>query len=97
MEIYKETDRLRPFRPMREQGRYIIEKGQAHLYAGDLDTGIQLSVRGLRLATEYHSKRHIGWVRKTYNRLRVLPIGKGKQLDLLRDVLIDAERKQEGW
>ncbi len=97
LEIYKETDQLRSFRPLREQGRYIIEKGQAHLYVGDLDQGIDMSLKGLALASEYHSKRHVGWVEKTYNRLRVLPIGKDKRLNTLHDALVDAQRQQEKW
>ncbi len=97
LEIYQETDRLRPFRPLREQGRYIIEKAQAYLYLGDLDHGIKLSSRGLVLAAEYQSKRQIGWLDKTYNRLRVLPIGKDKRLDTLRDALVEAKKKQADW
>ncbi|HEU0004122.1 MAG TPA: helix-turn-helix transcriptional regulator [Ktedonobacteraceae bacterium] len=95
IEIYKETDRLRHFRPLRDQGAYIINKAQAYLSLEDLDRGIALSLKGLRLASEYRSKRHVGWVEKTYNRLRVLPIGKEKSLDVLRDALIDAKRKLE--
>jgi transcriptional regulator with XRE-family HTH domain len=93
LEIYKETDLLRPFRPLRERGRYIIEKAQAHLYEGDLDEGIKLSLEGLQLVSEYKSRRHIGWVEKTYNRLRVLPGGKEKRLDTLHDALVEAKRK----
>jgi transcriptional regulator with XRE-family HTH domain len=95
IEIYKETDRLRHFRPLRDQGAYIINKAQAYLVLGDLDRGIALALKGLRLASEYRSKRHIGWVEKTYNRLRVLPIGKEKSLDVLHDALIEARRKLE--
>jgi transcriptional regulator with XRE-family HTH domain len=95
IEIYKETDRLRHFRPLRDQGAYIINKAQAYLHLGDLDRGIALSLKGIRLASEYRSKRHIGWVEKTYNRLRVLPIGKEKRLEVLRDALIEAKRKLE--
>ena len=95
IEIYKETDRLRHFRPLRDQGAYIINKAQAYLILGDLDRGITLALKGLRLATEYRSKRHIGWAEKTYNRLRVLPIGKEKKLGALRDALVEAKRKLE--
>ena len=54
-----------------------------------------LSLRGLELATEYRSKRQLGWVEKTYNRLRVLPIGKEKKLDTLHEALVEAKRKVE--
>jgi tetratricopeptide (TPR) repeat protein len=97
LEIYKETDRLRPFRPLREQGAYIIDKGEAYLRLGDLDRGIKLSLKGLQLAAEYKSKRHIGWVDKTYNRLLVLPFGKDKRLVTLRDALIESKQKQANW
>lgn len=95
IEIYKEMDQLRSFRPLRDQGAYIINKAQAYLHLGDLDHGIRLSLKGIRLATEYRSKRHIGWVEKTYNRLRVLPIGKDKKLDVLHDALVEAKSKLE--
>ncbi len=97
IEVYKETDRLRPFRPLRDQGAYIINKAQAYLHLGDLDKGITLSLKGIRLASEYRSKRHIGWVEKTYSRLRVLPIGQDKRLNTLRDALREARIKQEAW
>ena len=76
-------------------GAYTIDKGEAYLKLGDLDRGITLSLKGIRLASEYRSKRHIGWVEKTYNRLRVLPIGKEKRLDVLHDALIEAKSKLE--
>ncbi|HLG66157.1 MAG TPA: helix-turn-helix transcriptional regulator [Ktedonosporobacter sp.] len=95
IEIYQKTDKLRSFRPLRDQGGYIINKAQAYLSLGDLDQGITLSLKGMQLATEYQSKRHLGWVEKTYNRLRVLPIGKEKKLDVLRDALVEAKSKLE--
>lgn len=95
IEIYKETDRLRPFRPLRDQGASIILKAQAHLQLEDLDQGITFSLHGLQLATQYQSRRHIGWIEKSYNRLRVLPIGKDKKLDTLRDAIIEAKKKVE--
>jgi tetratricopeptide (TPR) repeat protein len=95
LKVYEQTDTLRPFRPLRELGAYTIDKGEAYLKLGDLDQGIALSVKGLRLASEYRSKRHVGWVEKTYNRLRVLPIGKEKSLGVLRDALVDAKGKLE--
>jgi hypothetical protein len=95
--VYKQTDKLRPFRPLRELGAYTIDKGEAYLRLGDLDRGIKLSLKGIQLASEYHSKRHIGWVEKTYNRLRVLPIGEDKHLETLRDALIESKKKQADW
>jgi transcriptional regulator with XRE-family HTH domain len=95
LEVYRETDKLRPFRPLRELGAYTIDKGEAYLRLGDLDQGVFLSLKGIQLASEYRSKRHLGWVEKTYNRLRVSPIGNDKRLDLLRDALVEAKRKLE--
>jgi transcriptional regulator with XRE-family HTH domain len=95
LKVYEETDKLRPFRPLRELGAYTIDKGEAYLRRGDLDQGVSLSLRGIELATEYQSKRQLGWVEKTYNRLRVLPIGKEKKLDTLHEALVEAKRKVE--
>ena len=39
LEIYQETDKLKPFRPLRNLGSYTIIKAQAHSYNGDIDTG----------------------------------------------------------
>lgn len=64
---------------------------------GELDQGVALSLYGIQLASEYRSKRQIGWVEKTYNRLSVLPIGKDKKLIVLRDALREVKHKQEDW
>ena len=97
IEIYQQTDKLRSFRPLRDQGGYIINKAQAYLQREDLDQGIALSLKGIELASEYQSKRHIGWIEKSYHRLRVLPIGKDKRLNTLQEALIDITQKQEAW
>jgi transcriptional regulator with XRE-family HTH domain len=97
LEIYKETDRLHPFRPLREQGAYIINKAQAYLHLGDLDQGIKLSLRGIKLASQYRSKRHIFWLDKTYKQLQERPIGSDKRLLLLHDALFEARQALEGW
>jgi tetratricopeptide (TPR) repeat protein len=97
LKVYEQTDKLHPFRPLRELGAYTIDKGEAYLKLGDLDEGIKLSLRGIELASEYQSKRHIGWIDKTYNRLRVLPIGKDKRLKTLGEALREAQVKQKAW
>jgi transcriptional regulator with XRE-family HTH domain len=97
IEIFKETDKLRPFRPLRELGSYTLEKALAYLYQGDLDRGIKLSLKGLNLAAQYQSKRHIRRMDVTYNRLMVLPIGKDKRLDTLHDAIVEAQKKQVEW
>jgi transcriptional regulator with XRE-family HTH domain len=97
IQIYKETDRLKPFRPLRDQGAYIINKAQAYLQMEDLDQGIKLSLKGIKLASEYQSKRHIGWIEKSYNRLRVLPVGSDRRLKTLGEALREAQIKEEAW
>ncbi|RAQ97722.1 helix-turn-helix domain-containing protein [Thermogemmatispora tikiterensis] len=95
LKIYEQTDKLRPFRPLRELGAYLIDKGEAFLRLGELDEGISLSLKGIELATSYQSRRQLGWIEKTYQRLRVLPIGKDKRLDTLKDALSEARKKLE--
>jgi transcriptional regulator with XRE-family HTH domain len=97
LEIYKETDRLRPFRPLRDQGAYIINKAQAYLHLGDFDEGIKFALRGIQLASDYRSKRHIFWLDKTYRQLRELPMGKDRQLALLAEALRKARQDIESW
>jgi len=97
IEIYKETDRLHPFRPLRDQGAYIINKAQAYLHLGDLDQGITFSLKGIQLASEYRSRRHILWLDKTYKQLRERPIGKDKRLQTLRDALAETQYEIEKW
>jgi len=95
--IYKETDRLRPFRPLREQGSYTINKAQAYLHLGDLDQGIKLALKGMQQASEYRSKRHILWLDKTYKQLKERPIGSDKKLLTLRDALAEKQHEIESW
>ncbi|WP_052890269.1 helix-turn-helix domain-containing protein [Thermogemmatispora carboxidivorans] len=95
VKVFEETDRLRPFRPLRELGAYTINKGKAYLRLGDLEEGLHLVLKGLELATEYRSARQIGWVERIYTQLRALPIGKDKRLETLKDALSEARRKLE--
>ncbi|HEU5383150.1 MAG TPA: hypothetical protein VFV38_47730, partial [Ktedonobacteraceae bacterium] len=97
LEIYKQTDRLHPFRPLRDQGAYLINKAQAYLHLEDLDRGIKLSLKGLELASVYRSRRHIFWLDKTYKQLRERSVGNDKRLFTLRDALFEAQRKSESW
>lgn len=97
LRIYKETEKLRPFRPLREQGSYTITKAQALLNMGDLDQGIALGLKGIQMASKYQSKRQILWLDKTYNQLRLLPIGRDKRLNTLRDALNISKRQQATW
>ena len=83
LEIYQQTDKLKPFRPMRDLGSYTIIKAQAHAYHGDMEEGIKLALSGLELARGYHSIRHEARVQKMYDRLKASPLG---QHQLLRDL-----------
>ncbi len=88
LDIYKETDQLRPFRPMRDLGSYTIIKAQAHAFSGDVDEGVKLAIKGLDLARGYHSKRHVARVQTMYNRLSVTPLGQHPLLCDLQDALM---------
>ncbi len=95
--IYQETDRLRPSRLLREQGSYIINKAQAYLQLLDLDEGIAYSLQGIHLASSYRSKRHIGWLEKSYQRALQSPVKADKRLHTLRDALRETRQHQEVW
>lgn len=89
LDIYKETDHLRPFRPLRDLGSYTIIKAQAHAFSGDIDQGVSLALYGLDLARRYHSRRHVARVQKMYDRLRTTPFGQHSRLRDLREALMD--------
>lgn len=93
IEVYKKVDQLHSSRPVRDQGAYIIEKARAYLALGDLEKGTMLALKGLKLAARYRSRRHIARLEVTYNHLRITPLGVEKQLDILRDALIEAQRE----
>ncbi len=97
LDIYTETDRLRPSRTLRDLGSYSIVKAQAYTYAGDLDKGLEYALKGLGLASQYRSRRHIARLEGMYNRLSVTPIGKDKRLHAIKEAIIDAQQKQAKW
>ena len=76
IEMYQESERLKPFRPVRDLGVLTILKAQAHAYAGAVDEGVTFALKGLDLAKSYESKRHITRVQRMCDRLRVTPLGK---------------------
>jgi transcriptional regulator with XRE-family HTH domain len=88
LEIYPQTDRLKPFRPVREMGSYTIIKAQAHAYSGDVEQGVQLAIQGIELAKGYGSERHISRVQGMYNRLNVTSIGKHPRMKDLKEALM---------
>lgn len=97
IEIYQQTDRSHPFRALRDQGSYTTEKARAYLESGAIEYGTELALKGLQLASEYRSKRHVARLEATYNRLRVLPIGEGPRLTTLREALSEVHKKQIDW
>lgn len=97
LEVFKEIDKQNPFTTLRALGGYTISKGKAYLRGGDLEMGVSLHLEGVQMATEYQSKRHIGWIEDMYTRLLVLPFGKDKRLNTLRDALHEARIKQAQW
>ena len=97
LDIYRETDRLRPSRTLRDLGSYSIVKAQAYSYAGDLDKGLEYSLKGLNLASQYRSKRHVARLEGMYNRLSVTPMGGDKRLKQIREAIVDAQQRQIAW
>jgi len=87
LDIYRESERIQPFRPIRDLGVLTILKAQAHAYNGNMDKGVNLALRGLTLANEYHSRRHISRIQRMYDRLRVTPLGKHPRLEDLQEAL----------
>jgi len=87
LDIYQQTDVLKPFRSLRDQGSYSIIKAQAFAYAGDIEKGVGHAIKGIELAKAYHSKRHISRVQVMYDRLSVTSMSKSPRLRELREVL----------
>ena len=92
LEIYLHTDKLKPFRPMREMGSYTIIKAQAHSYSGDLKKGVDLAIQGVEMAKSYGSQRHINRVQIMYDRLSMTKLGKHPQMKVLKEVLMGAQQ-----
>lgn len=92
LDIYRQTDKLKPFRPTREMGSYTIIKAQAHAYSGDLTTGVDLAIQGATLAHGYGSQRHISRVQGMYERLRVTSLGKHPRMKDLKEVLMSVQK-----
>lgn len=97
LEIYQETDRLHPSRPLREQGSYLIDKAQAFFHLGDFNLGLELARQGIELALEYRSPRHIARLDTTYDRLLSSPLGKEQQMKDFQEILIHAHQHEEQW
>ena len=88
VKIYYESDRLQPFRPLRNLGVFTILRAQAHAYAGDVDEGVKFALQGLELARGYESKRHISRIQRMYDRLSVTPLRQHPRLKDLQEALM---------
>lgn len=97
LKMYKETDRLRPFRLLRDKGSYAIVKAQAYSYIGDLDKGLKHAKRGLELASQYQSKRHIARLEIMYKRLYVTPLGGDRRVQELGEALRENRQIRATW
>lgn len=87
LEIYSQTDLLKPFRPLREMGSYTIIKAQAYAYSDSIDHGIDLAIQGVRLAHAYGSMRHVSRVQVMYDRLRTTKRGTHPRVRDLQEAL----------
>ena len=87
LSIYAQTDKMRPFRPLRAQGLYVILKAQAYAYSGDMNTGIDLALQGIELARMYGSPRHISLTQEMYDQLSVTALGKHARMKELKEAV----------
>ena len=97
LEIYKETDQLRPSRLLRDRSSYAIVKAQAYSYIGDLDRGLEYSLDGLNLASQCRSKRYIERLETMYNRLRVTKMANDRRVKEIGSALQDTQKKKASW
>jgi transcriptional regulator with XRE-family HTH domain len=89
--IYQETDRMRLFRPLREQSSYHIVKAQAYCYNGDLQAGIGHALTGLRMAEALGSIRYVMRLQQMCERLGIGPIGKERVMQDLCNEIRDTQ------
>ena len=97
LEIYKETDRLRPSRLLRDSSSYAIVKAQAYSYVGDLDKGLEHSLLGLNLASQCRSKRYIERLETMYNRLSVTKMRSDRRVKEIGNALQDIQQEKASW
>jgi transcriptional regulator with XRE-family HTH domain len=99
LEIYKETDRLRPPRArlLRDKSSYAIVKAQAYAYLGDLDKGLKYSLDGLQLASQCRSKRYVERLETMYNRLRVTKMSEDQRIKEIGAALQDKQKEKASW
>ncbi|QBD80198.1 XRE family transcriptional regulator [Ktedonosporobacter rubrisoli] len=97
LEIYKQTDKLRSFRPLRDQSSYHIIKAQAHCYAGDIKTGISHAMKGMEQAESFHSTRYVIRLQQMSDRLQPTLIGKEQAMQNLRREIQATLQRMKYW
>ncbi|MBV9614296.1 MAG: helix-turn-helix domain-containing protein [Ktedonobacteraceae bacterium] len=85
LEIYQETDKLRPFRPLRYQSSYHIEKAQAYCYAGDIETCRTHAIAGMQMAESLRSRRYVVRLQQMVDRASATALGKKQAVKELRE------------
>ena len=93
LDIYKTTDALRTFRPIRDQCSYTIIKAQAYCYVGDLQQGETYARDGLKMAESIHSLRYVTRLRQMSDRLSTKQVGKQRVMKhLQKDIQATVQR-----
>jgi transcriptional regulator with XRE-family HTH domain len=99
--IYQQTDKMRPFRSLREQGSCHVVKAQVYCYSGDLQTGIEHALTGLGIAKLLQSSRSVLHLQQMSDRLSVTPIGQERVMRDLRSEILDTwyklRQREYGW
>ena len=91
--IYQETDKLRPFRPLRYQSSYHIEKAQAYCSAGYIKEGVNHAMIGLQMAENLQSRRYVTRLQQMSDRLRTTSLGKEQAMKKLHEEVLVTLRR----
>ncbi|HEY0756939.1 MAG TPA: helix-turn-helix domain-containing protein [Ktedonobacteraceae bacterium] len=95
LEIYKNIDGI--FRPMRNQGSYLIDKSQVYFHLGDFERGLKFATQGIHLASIHRSRRQIARLETTYQRLLNTSVGKKQQMRDFQELIVVNKSKQADW
>jgi transcriptional regulator with XRE-family HTH domain len=92
LEIYEVTDKLRPYRPLRDLASYRIVKAQTYCHVGDVKTGVEHAMAGMEMAESFNSPRYVVRLRQLCERLSATPIYDRTVKDLYGEVTASLER-----
>ncbi len=95
LEIYKQTDKLRPFRPLRDLSSYHIVKAQTYCFAGDVKNGVKHAMQGMTMAESFQSIRYVIRLRQLCERLSATQLYDQKLKELYGEVQRSLERISE--